>query len=118
MVGPEHVMGLAVGNELELLYTHAPWRAFKPSHRVRWTYPAHGPDMGNSRVNFPEKNSLQMCLVTGGQRLHLGDVDWRKAMVCLPAAGSGVRHLTSARAGLRFRTVIVGGEDFELLLSS
>ena len=27
MVGPKHVMGLAIGNELELLHNHVPWRA-------------------------------------------------------------------------------------------
>ena len=27
MVGPKHVMGLAIGNELELLHNHVPWQA-------------------------------------------------------------------------------------------
>ena len=33
MVGPKHVMGLAVGNELELLHNHVPGRELHLSCR-------------------------------------------------------------------------------------
>lgn len=37
MVGPEHVMGLAIGNELELLHNHVPWQVwFRLEHQTKF----------------------------------------------------------------------------------
>lgn len=55
MVGPEHVMGLAIGNELELLHNHAPWPNRRP----------------NSLFHFCRLIQLSLEEVDDGQRAQL-----------------------------------------------